>query len=74
MSNIKKDIVVDLSEIKGTPVDTIGHMVFQIDFDNVKLPFRIEKIFGLLDKKTNAVFKFKFVVSGESPLCTQCTP
>ena len=67
MSNIKKDIAVDLSEIKGKPVDTIGHMVFQIDFDNVKSPFRIEKIFGLLDKKTNVVFKFKFVVSGDGP-------
>ena len=62
MSNIEDSVTVDLSEIKGKPVDAIGHMVFGIDFDHLKSPFRIEKIFGLLEKQTNAVFKFKLVV------------
>ena len=62
MSNIEDSVTVDLSEIKGKPVDAIGHMVFGIDFDHFKSPFCIEKIFGLLEKQTNAVFKFKLVV------------
>ena len=60
-------VTVDLSEIKGKPVDAIGHMVFQIDFDHFKSPFCMEKIFGLVDVKTNAVFKFKLVVSEDGP-------
>ena len=61
MSNTED--TVELSEIKGKPVDAIGHMHFKIDFDHFKSPFCIEKIFGLVDKTTNAVFKFKLVVS-----------
>ena len=62
MSNIEDSVTVDLSEIKGKPVDAIGHMVFGIDFDHLQSKFCIEKIFGLLDKTTNTVFKFKLVV------------
>ena len=58
---------VDLSKIKGKPVDAIGHMLFKIDFDHFKSPFCIEKIFGLVDKTTNAVFKFKLVVGEDGP-------
>ena len=54
---------VELSEIKGKPVDAIGHMLFHINFDQFKSPFHIEKIFGLLDVKTETTFKFKLVVS-----------
>ena len=61
MANTKDTVA--LSEIKGKPVDAIGHMLFKIDFDHFKSPFCIEKIFGLVDKTTNAVFKFKLVVS-----------
>ena len=57
----------DLSEIKGKPVDAIGHVVFKIDFDHFKSPFCVEKIFGLVDKKTNGVFKFKLVVNEDGP-------
>ena len=63
MSNDEDSVTVDMSEIKGKPVDAIGHMLFKIDFDHFKSPFCIEKIFGLVDKTTNAVFKFKLVVS-----------
>ena len=63
MSDYEDSVTVDMSDIKGKPVDAIGHMVFKIDFDHFKSPFCIEKIFGLVDKTTNAVFKFKLVVS-----------
>jgi hypothetical protein len=56
-----------MSEINGKPVDAIGHMVFQIDMDHFKSPFHVEKVFGLIDKKTNAVFKFKLVVNEDGP-------
>ena len=62
MSNTEDSVTADLSEIKGKPVDAIGHMVFKIDFDHFKTPFCIEKIFSLVDKTTNAVLKFKLVV------------
>ena len=58
---------VDLSEINGKPVDAIGNMLFQIDFDHFKSPFCMQKIFGLVDVKTNALFKFKLVVSEDGP-------
>ena len=58
---------VDMSKIKGKPVDAFGRMVFTIDFEHFKSPFCIEKIFGLVDLKTNAVFKFKLVVSEDEP-------
>ena len=48
---------VDLSKIKGKPVDAIGDMVFHIDNEEFKSPFLVEKMFGLVDVKTNAVFK-----------------
>ena len=67
MSNIEDSVKVDLSEIKGKPVDAVGHLIFQIDFDHFKSPFCIEKIFGLVDTKTNAVFKFKLVVNEDGP-------
>ena len=40
-------------------VDVIGHI---FDFDHFILQFEIEKVFGLMAKGTNSVFKFKFVV------------
>ena len=67
MSDAKYNARADLSEINGKPVDAVGHMLFQIDFDHFKSPFCIEKIFGLVDVKTNAVFKFKLVVSEDGP-------
>ena len=54
---------VDMSKIKGKPVDATGRMAFIIDFEHFKSPFCVEKIFGLVDMKTNSVFKFKLVVS-----------
>ena len=67
MSATANSATVDLSEIKGKPVDAIGHMVFFIDFEKFKSPFCVEKVFGLVDVKTNAVFKFKIVVSEDGP-------
>ena len=67
MSRTKDSATMDLLKIKGKTVDAIGHMIFQIDFDHFKSPFCIEKIFGLVDKKTNAVFKFKLVVNEDGP-------
>ena len=43
-------------------VGVIGHMAFQFDFDYFILQFEIEKVFGLMAKGTNSVFKFKLVV------------
>ena len=57
----------NMSEINGKPVDAIAHMTFQVNMDHFKSPFNIEKVFGLIDKKTNAVFKFKLVVSEDGP-------
>ena len=65
MSNTED--TAELSEIKGKPVDAIGHMVFQINFEHFQSPFCIEKIFGLVDEKTNVVFKFKLVVREDGP-------
>ena len=70
LSNLFKmsdNAAVDMSKIKGKPVDAFGRMVFTIDFEHFKSPFCIEKIFGLVDLKTNAVFKFKLVVSEDEP-------
>ena len=58
----------NMSEINGKPVDAIGHLVFQVNMDHFKTPFYVEKVFGLIDKKTNAVFKFKLVVNEDGPL------
>ena len=58
---------VDLSKIKGKSVDAIGQLIFYIDFQQLKSPFRIEKIFGLVNMKTNVVFKFKLVVTEDGP-------
>ena len=63
MSSNEESTTMDLLEIKGKTVDAIGHMVFHITFDHFKSPFCVEKIFGLIDEKTNAVFKFKLVVN-----------
>ena len=65
MSNTED--TVELSEIRGKPVDAIGHMVFHINFEHFQSPFCIEKIFGLVDEKTNVVFKFKLVVREDGP-------
>ena len=67
MSDTEDIATVDLSKIKGKPVDAIGHMVFHIDNEQFKSPFFVEKIFGLVDVKTNAVFRFKLVVSEDGP-------
>ena len=67
MSSNKDSTTLDLIEIKGKTVDAIGHMVFQISFDHFKSPFRVEKVFGLVNEKTNAVFKFKLVVNEDGP-------
>ena len=50
------------SKINDKPVDAIGHMVFGCDFDHFKSPFYIEKVFGLMVKENNVVFKFKLIV------------
>ena len=63
MSSNEDSTTLDLLEIKEKTVDATGHVVFQITFDHFKSPFRVEKIFGLVDEKTNAVFKFKLVVN-----------
>ena len=65
MSNTEE--LENMSKINGKPVDAIGQMIFQINMDHFKSPFNIEKIFGLIDKKTNAVFKFKLVVNEDGP-------
>ena len=67
MSATEDSATEDLSKIKGKPVDAIGHMLFHIDFEKFKSPFCVEKIFGLVDVKTNAVLKFKIVVSEDGP-------
>ena len=54
-------------KINGKPVDAIGHFVFQVNMDHFETPFYVEKVFGLIDKKTNAVFKFKLVVNEDGP-------
>ena len=33
--------------------NAIGHMVFCVDFDHLKSPFQVEKVFGLLVGKFN---------------------
>ena len=68
MSDIEDSAKVDLFEIKGKPVDAIGQMLFDMNFDHFKSPFCIEKIFVLADVKTNAVFKFKLIVSDNGPI------
>ena len=50
------------SQINDRPVDAIGHMVFQFDFDHLVSPFQIEKVFGLMVKKANQVLKFKLIL------------
>jgi hypothetical protein len=50
------------SQINDKPVDAIGHMVFQFNFDNFVSPFQIEKVFGLMVKEANLVLKFKLVL------------
>ena len=50
------------SKINDKPVDAIGHMIFQCDFDHFKSPFYIEKVFGLIVKEKNIVLKFKLVM------------
>ena len=67
MSAKEDSATMDLSKIKGKPVDAIGHMAFHIDYEQFKSPFCVEKTFGLVDVKTNAVFKFKLVVSEDGP-------
>ena len=64
MSNTEEDELVNMSDtINGKPVDATGNMLFTILLDHLKSPFHIEKVFGLIDNKTNAVFKFKLVVN-----------
>ena len=67
MSNTENNAIEDLSKINGKPFDAIGHVIFKIDFDHFKSPFCVEKIFGLVDKKTYGVFKFKLVVNEAGP-------
>ena len=57
----------NMPEINGKPVDAIAHMIFQVNMDHFKTPFYVEKVFGLIDNKTNAVFKFKLVVNEDGP-------
>ena len=63
----KMSATEELSKIKGKSVDAIGHLTFYIDFEQLRSPFRIEKIFGLINMKTNVVFKFKLVVTEDRP-------
>ena len=65
MSNTEE--LENMSKINGKPVDAIGQMIFQINMDHFKSPFHVEKVVGLIDKKTNAVFKFKLVVNEDGP-------
>ena len=52
------------SKINDKPVDAIGHMFINFDFDHFKEPlFHIEKVFGLMVKETNLVLKFKLIVA-----------
>ena len=67
MSNTENDAIEDLTKINGKSVDAIGHVVFKMDFDHFKSPFCVQKVFGLVDKKTNGVFKFKLVVNEDGP-------
>ena len=67
MSSNEDSTTLDLLEIKGKTVDAIGHMVFHIDSEQFKSPFLVEKIFGLVDVKNKAVFRFKLVVSEDGP-------
>ena len=67
MSDTENNAIEDLSKINGKPFDAIGHVIFKIDFDHFKSPFCVEKIFGLVDKKTYGVFKFKLVVNEAGP-------
>jgi hypothetical protein len=67
MSDTEDSVIGDLLEIKGKPDDAIGHMLFKIDFDHFKSPFQVDKIFGLVNVKINAVFKFKLVVGEDRP-------
>ena len=70
MSDTECNATVDLLEIKGKPVDAIGHVHFIFDFDHFKDHLNtksVEKIFGLVDKKTNGVFKFKLIVDEDGP-------
>ena len=68
MSNTEEDALVNMSDtINGKPVDATGNMLLTIFWDHLKSPFHIEKVFGLIDKKTNAVFKFKLVVNEDKP-------
>ena len=67
MSNTEGDALENMSDINGKPVDVTGHMLFTISLDHLKSPFHIEKVFGLIDKKTNAVFRFKLVVNEDEP-------
>ena len=50
------------SQINDKPVDSIGHMIFRLDFDHFESPFLVEKVFGLTVKEPNLVLKFKLVV------------
>ena len=43
------------SKINDKPVDAIGHMFINFDFDHFKPPFNFEKVFGLMVKETNLV-------------------
>mgnify|MGYP001314618436 FL=1 len=67
MSNTENDAIEDLTKINGKSVDAIGHVVFKMDFDHFKSPFCVQKVFGLVDKKTNGVFKFKLIVDEDGP-------
>jgi hypothetical protein len=48
------------SKINSKHVNAIGHIVFHVDFDHLKSPFQVEKVFGLL--VGNLVLKFKLFV------------
>ena len=67
MSNTENNAIEDLTKINGKSVDAIGHVVFKMDFDHFKSPFCVQKVFGLVDKKTNGVFKFKLIVNEDGP-------
>ena len=50
------------SLINDKPVDAIGHMVLNFDFDHLESPFQLEKVFGLTVKEANLVLKFKLIL------------
>ena len=46
------------SQINEKLVNPIGHLALEFYFDHFIPQFETEKVFGLMEKETNSVFKF----------------